>query len=262
VGETVGAAGSVDKALAILEALSGQGETSLRSLARLLHLNESTAHHLLSNLKRKGYVEQDRERGDYRLGLRVIDLANRHLAGMDLYAAGAEPVQRLRDSSGETSYLTVRRDLTLVSLLELTGTRPVQARRPHREGEYSLHSTASGKTLLANEPAERRDGALASLPLARFTSHTITERQGLLAELATIRRQGYGLDREENIEGIMCVAAPIFDRHGDCVATTSVSFLRAAPERMAELIPLVVEAAHAISARLGFAPARRADGVA
>lgn len=261
-GRSTNTVGSVDKALAVLEALSEHGEMSLRSLASVLRLHESTVHHVLANLKRKGYVEQDEERGEYRLGLRVVDLTNRYLARMDLYGAGADHVRRLRDRSGETSYLTVRRDLTLVSLIELPGTRPVQARRPYREGEYSLHSTASGKTLLANEPTERREAALASLPLTRFTPQTIIDGRDLLAEFATIRRQGYGLDREENIDGVMCVAAPIFDRHGDCVATTSVAFLRAGPERVAELIPLVVQTARAISARLGFVSARLADGVA
>ncbi len=36
-----------------------------------------------------------------------------------------------------------------------TGLRPIQARRMHRPGQSHIHSTASGKLLLAHQPPEQ-----------------------------------------------------------------------------------------------------------
>ena len=41
--------------------------------------------------------------------------------------------------------------------------------------------------------------------------------------LASVREQGVGFDLGENVDGVLCIAAPIFDQHGRVVAGVSVS---------------------------------------
>ncbi len=117
-----------------------------------------------------------------------------------------------------------------------------------------MHCTASGKVLLANEPEERRDAILTSVPLTRFTDNTITDVNELRAELTTIRLQGEAVDREEKFDGVQCVAVPVFAQHGECVGVSTVQFPRAPSERIAELLELTRTAASKISRSLGHAP--------
>jgi DNA-binding IclR family transcriptional regulator len=70
------------------------------------------------------------------------------------------------------------------------------------------HATALGKALLA-ERTDEEAGELLTHPLARLTGKTITSRKALRAELATVRARGYAVDREENSEGIVCVAVAV-----------------------------------------------------
>ncbi|MGH2616326.1 MAG: IclR family transcriptional regulator, partial [Thermomicrobiales bacterium] len=119
-----------------------------------------------------------------------------------------------------------------------------------------IHSTASGKLLLAYQPREQAAALLAAVDRSPFTPHTITDLDALLSELDAIQSRGYALDREEDYVGVQCVAAPVFDGNGDCVASVSISYPTAPAERTDELIRLVNEAAEKISANLGAVPVR------
>ncbi len=247
---------SVDKALDILLALGTEKYgLQLREIAQKVQLNTSTTHHLLSTLKQRGFVDQDQQTAAYRLGLGLIRLSNTYLTQIDLYTAGIGPMQELRDRSGETSYLTLLQGSRLISPIELSGTRPIQARVTHRDtSDSELHATAAGKALMAYMLWEEAVSLLSPEPLTQFTAHTNTNLDALREELAQIRKQGYALDHEEHREGVSCVAAPIFTHHGECMATASIACPTTSVERMENLTRLVVETATKVSIHLGFVP--------
>lgn len=248
---------SVEKVLDILDLLSRESRgVALGDLAKRLDLNASTAHHLLATLKRRGIVVQDERSKAYRIGYSLVGMVNRFLAGTEIYPAGIGPVEELRDLSGETSYLSVIQGKEVSPIISLTGARPVQARRFHRQGQSNLHSTATGKLFLAHLPADEALAVLSLRDRERFTPNTLTKLADLMAELQAIREQGFALDREEDYVGVECIAMPVFDASGACVASVSVSYPAAPPQRTEELKTLVAAAADKISANLGGGPVR------
>ena len=90
--------------------------------------------------------------------------------------------------------------------------------------------------------------------LARLTAHTITALSPLRRELERIREQGYALDQEEAVEGLRCVAGPVFNHAGRIVAAFSVAgpAPRLSPPRVTEIAQMVRETSEQISYRLGF----------
>lgn len=246
---------SVDKAVDIIEMLAAEPRgLSVAVIAKALGFNASTTHHLVATLRRRGIIDQDPETRLYRLGYRLVGIVNEFVSEADIYAIGAGPIRELRDLSGDTAYLTVLQEREIFVVFEAPGRHPVQTRRPRPSGVTVLHGIASGKTLLAYLPEPRRTTLIASMPLTRFTPNTITTPHELDRELAEICAQGYALDREEWLVGLTCVAAPIFDRHGACVATASVAYPAAQGERRDALIHMVCDTAGRISASLGYVP--------
>ena len=59
--------------------------------------------------------------------------------------------------------------------------------------------------------------------LTVMKEQTITDKLVLDEHLVKVREQGYAVDRAEFIEGIHCVAAPIFSVEGEVAATICVS---------------------------------------
>lgn len=254
---------SVDKVVDILELLSRERRgLPLGDIATRLELNVSTVHHLLATLKQRGLIAQDERARSYRLGYGLVAIVNDFLADTDLYSAAIGPVEVLRDCSGETSYLSAFQGQSITQVILLPGVRPIQVRRVQRPGQFMLHSTATGKTLLAYLPTAESAALLAERALPPFTPNTITDPARLNREVAVIRSRGYALDDEEDYVGVQCVAAPVFGSGGACVAAASVSYPTSPGPRTDELIRLVTDAAATISGNLGAVPVNRRAGSA
>lgn len=213
---------SIDKAMSLLnafrdDALTGVG---LSELARRAALPKSTAFRLLGMLQRNGAVE--RAGSGYRLGEMV------HAASMTRDTALNARVRDaltpylsdLYELTRQTVHLAVLRGTDVVYLNKLYG--HLQVREPSRVGGRApAHCTAVGKVLLAydGEATER----LLRNELPRWTDATITNADALLTELARIRQSTLAFDREEILQGLACVAAPIMGTRGRAIAAISVS---------------------------------------
>jgi DNA-binding IclR family transcriptional regulator len=100
-------------------------------------------------------------------------------------------------------------------------------------------------------PAEVRD-LLRAPPYQVFTPHTLTSYEAVAQELYGVRNRGYAWDREEYLEAIRCVAAPLYSRHRRVIAIMSIAApaSRTPARRLHELTELLVEHAAAASARI------------
>ena len=77
-----------------------------------------------------------------------------------------------------------------------------------------FHCTASGKTYLASLTPKIRTTLLESLNFQAMTHNTHRSITSLQAELKQVRQQGYALDNEEFMEGMVAMAVPVYDPKG------------------------------------------------
>jgi DNA-binding IclR family transcriptional regulator len=75
---------------------------------------------------------------------------------------------------------------------------------------FDLHANAPGKVILAYLPDTERDDILRRMAFTPHTAATVASLDAFNKELADIRRRGYAFDREEDVEGIRCLAIPVF----------------------------------------------------
>ncbi len=79
---------------------------------------------------------------------------------------------------------------------------------------FELHCSAPGKAIMAYLPDTVRDQYLAHMAFEPYNERTITDRVRYLQELERVRKKGYALDNEEEMSGVICVGAPIFNYTG------------------------------------------------
>ncbi len=245
---------SLVKALTILEVLADEEPPyTLTQLSRRLHLHVSTVHRLLVNLVRHGFVEEDSVSGGYQLSFRVLRMGLRVLDRLDFRRAAHSLLRDLNLRTKETVHLAIMQE-TRAILIEKFGSPQPVGLDARLGGVMPLHCTGAGKTLLAYH-SEDLPNQIAQLPgLTRMTAHTITALPQLRKELERIREQGYALDQEEAVEGLRCVAGPVFNHTGEIVAAFSVAgpAMRLTPARIPEIAQLVRETSQQISYRLGY----------
>ena len=244
---------SVRRAAALLKVFdNGPTELGVSELSRKTQLHKSTASRLLATLEREGLLERVPGTEKYRLGLMLVRLAGQVTHFDDLRSAARATLVGLAEASRETVILAVLDGDEVMNVEQISG--PHLMRDSNWVGRRTpLHCVANGKALLAFLPPTAAERVL-SRPLPRFAERTITDPQRLRADLADVRARGYAQAIGEVEEGLHGVAAPVRDGSGAVVAAVSVSgpSYRLAPERMAELGQLVIDAGERISHRLGF----------
>jgi DNA-binding IclR family transcriptional regulator len=116
-----------------------------------------------------------------------------------------------------------------------------------------LHSTASGKAILAFLPDEEAEGLLSDLYLVASTGTTIVTVEALREELRRTRDRGYAVDDMENVPGLRCIAVPVFGPSERVLGAVSVSApaLRFTEEVIRQLVPVIIEASLDISRSMG-----------
>ncbi len=249
---------SVERTLDILEALAQAGHPiTLSELSHKVNLHVSTAHRLLGTLIERGYARQDTTNGRYSVGSRLLELTTGATEQIDVRAEARPSLEKLAAQVGETANLVVRSGDNLVYIDQVQTDRLV--RMFTRVGSSApLYCTGSGKLFLALTPEANFDREfnryLLENRLEPRTPHTIVKPQALREELRRIRERGYSFDNEEMEEGVICIAAPIFDRSGQAVAAISISGpgSRLKEGHISEAIAPVVAAATEVSGRLGY----------
>jgi DNA-binding IclR family transcriptional regulator len=239
---------SVDRAVSVLQLLARAGDSRVTDIAEAIGTHKSTAARLLATLEARGLVEQDGERGRYRLGYGVIELA-RHVAATrpELPLLARAACEALAEETGETVNLAVADGDAVVSIDQVLGTATV--RSVNWVGQRTpLHATAAGKVLLAFGEEGWRDEVLAR-PLERFTPSTIVEADRLRDDLAKVRARGYASTRDEHEPGLSAVGAPVRASDGTVIAAVTVSgpSFRLPAARVRSLAPAVVRAGELVS---------------
>lgn len=226
---------------------------TVSELAERSGLPNSTAHRLAQSLREIGLLDQDRNRREYRLGIKLFELGNTVLLNMDILDEANAFVQQLNELSGETVHLCVFDGGRMAYIDRVAGGRSGPNNSTVVMETSPCHCTGVGKAALAWQ-SDAVIERVFRLGLPAYTGNTITDPVALSRELEHIRGRGYALDLAEMELGLHCVAAPIRNVTGKVIAAISVSGpARRLPElRLHELSAEVVRHADLVSARLGW----------
>lgn len=219
-GQGEGANSVLGKARLILECFSlDDVDLSLTEIARRTGISKPSVHRLNQELLEWGMLERSGQ--EYRLGMRAFELGSRVPRLRVLRDAVRPYMESLCSSTKESVHLAVLDGLDVLYLEKIAATS--QAARPSRiAGRLPLHSTATGKVLLAYSPPSVLDAVVAR-GLHRLTPVTIALPQVLSEQLIRVREDGYATEHEEMTAGYCSVAVPVFGSTGLLLASLSIT---------------------------------------
>ncbi len=254
---------SAQRVLDILEVLADRRhqQASLAELARQLGIPKSSLHGLLRLLVNRGYVDPSPDSRSYRLGPRVLGLANSYLDGFDLHQAARPVMVAIARLTEEAVTLDIPHGSSMITIAREAGQQPIRV--VTRIGmPFAAHATASGKVILASLPDERLEELFPAPDLPPFTRRTIRTVEQLRQELLASRRSGVAYAHGEINEGVEAIAVPVIGHDPQVVAALDVLVPqhRAQPEHMRRIELILRAGARIVSARLG-APAAPTDFV-
>ena len=244
----------LDAGLAVLEALRPeQGALTLGEISQRLGLSKSRVFRILSTLKRRGFAEQVMRGGPYRLGPKLVEVAQAAGHGRSLLVAATPVLAALSQALRGTVVLRILdgvEQLTLDCIHSpevLRTSFPVGARLPATYG-------SSGKVLLAFRPRAVTGDILSHCPPVGGGRGTTARVANYRRELERVRAAGFALNLEESVAGVRSVGAPVLDGEGTAAAAIAISFpVAALPRtRIREVARHLCAAGNDIGIRLGY----------
>jgi IclR family KDG regulon transcriptional repressor len=254
---------SASRVIQILELLaSNKYGMQHKRIVEELEIPKGSLTKLLANLLDTGYLSLDSGSKTYKLGPRVLALANSYLSGLDIVQIAQPILRNLAEKTGESVSLAVPDGNSALVVHRQYGSQPMSFRLG-MGARIPMYATASGKAILAFLPKEKVEDYLSSEELKALTNWTITDPSSLLHELERVRNQGFAYSRQEQFEGLAAIAAPVFRSEGYVAGSVTVMYLNVRSETIHfhVLETALKEAANELSECLGYRMNRSAEGL-
>jgi IclR family transcriptional regulator, pca regulon regulatory protein len=212
---------SLERGLAVIRALSAPGAgLTLAEVARAAGLDRAAGRRFLHTLVGLGYVRNNGR--EFSLTPKVLELGYAYLASLTLPDIVQPHIERLVEEQHESSSVSVLHGPDIVYIARVPIKRIMRV-AVFVGTHFPAYATSMGRVLLAALEPEQCERLVDAIELAPLASRTITDRDVLLAEIASVRERGWAMVDEELEDGLRSVAVPIRDRTGRTVAAVNMS---------------------------------------
>ncbi len=243
----------LDRALTIIELLNEKpAGLSVNEISSELKFPINSVYRIMSTLVRRNYVVKQTGEKGYVLSEKLLGLATPVVGDASFIESAIPHMRSLRDLTKESMLAGVMLGNEGVVLEQVEGLHNFSF-KVNPGLRFPLHTAAPGKAFLAHLGKEKREEIVKHLPLKKYTSKTITSQKQLLAEVEETARLGYAVDREEEMEGQVCVGSAVLNRSAELAgAIWLVAPASRLPEiEISRIGDLIKETADKISASLG-----------
>ncbi len=194
------------------------GPVTPTELAGATDLPKATLHRLFQTLEAEGYLQREPDGRAYSVGPRARALAVSTMSTMRMRTPRLAIMRALAKDIGETCNFAIPDREAMVYLDRVETEWPLRVQFSVG-AEVPFYCTAGGKLYLSTLSDLRLESYLRNADLAQMSPNTITDPDALRAEIEKVRKQGFAVDNEEFLEGVIAFAMPLRDQYGRMPAT-------------------------------------------
>ncbi len=232
---------SVSHALDVIEELcKANGEVGVTELSKRLKLHKNNVFRLLATLELRGYVDQNKETEDYRLGVKALQMGQSYLSQSTLVGRGTPIIKTLSETIGETVSLVTLQGGNVQFPISIESKRPVKV-APRIAVSFAAKMNAAGRLLTAQLP---------DTTLTEVLSSNTVQDAAIKTQLQELRSSGQIIDRGAIEADVISIARVVRGNNNEVVGAIEVLV----PQYRAKidaLLPKLEEAATQLSTALG-----------
>ena len=248
---------SVKRTFLVLESLAGRGSAGVRELHGVVGLSVATVHRILSTLVDLGYVRRNPQTERYELTYKILVLGHSVTQHSGVIQLAHPLLEQLSAQAGETVHFAERSGASIRYIDKVVPSTGVVVMSSYLGMELPLYSTAVGKAIMADLPADEVEEIWNRSDRIPYTPNTISAPEELRRQLEEVRASGVAYDWEERELGISCVAVDILDVTGKPVYAVSFSSSNARmKENQLRYTALVKEIKAQLTSLIGYSVAQ------
>lgn len=229
---------------------------TLNELAAKTGLNKATVRRLVYNLEARGFLMQDSETKSYRLGLHLFELGRLVLGDMSLRNSARPYLENLSRQLGATVLLSIPSEDSWIVIEKILGYHSISM--PSEVGtRRAITFGLQGQIFMAGLDDESVRKFLIRNPLQAHTPFSITSHDKYWQTLRKVRENGYAVEAEEYMEGLMGVAVAVKNHRRQTIASVLVGLPSKRNQDkayMQNVVALLKDVAAKISYEMGYRP--------
>jgi DNA-binding IclR family transcriptional regulator len=234
---------AIGRAVSLLRLVGAAGIDGMK-LSELVvrsRLKKPTTRRILLELVRSGLVEQDEATRRYRVGPELYVLGTLASARFNIHALSLDVLSRLSRISGDTSFLSIRRDVFSVCLHREEGSFPIRTHALNVGDRHPLGIGSGSLAMLAALPDEEVARVLsrnARLIAERYPRFSVGGLWDLVSET---RRNGYAFNPGMVLTGSWGIGVSVRGPDGQVAGALSIAAIesRLGDQRRHELAQLL-----------------------
>ena len=205
---------NLERALRVFELLAQHPEgLSTSRISELLQFPRNSIFRITATLHNHGYLIRDLDTKLFQLSQKLLTLGYAAISEQTLVEKSLDVMRSLRDRFKETVPLGILQGNQGLVIEEVPGIHSFRfVLEPGKR--FNLHTSAPGKAIVAYLPEDEKEKLIDSIKFIKFNERTISNKSDFIKELTKVRQQGWAADCAEETEGMHCIGAPIFNRHG------------------------------------------------
>lgn len=213
---------SIDRFIWTLELLgNSRNGLMITEIRDELQLPLSSVHRMLASLKEHGIVTQDEASKRYKLGVKLLTIANGLLNHLDIRERSKDLLIELSNQLDRMVFLSVMEQDKVVCIDTIS--EGPNSNFYVRIGALMPFSVAvSAQTILAYQDKPVIDRITNNIEYIRYAKNSIMSKEDFLAKLQCIKENCYGTCLEEFQDGVNGYSAPVFNWEGKCIASITI----------------------------------------
>lgn len=245
---------NLERALQLVELLAKfPTGLNITEISNHLEFPKNSTFRIAMTLLNFGYLNRDEGNKSFTLSGKFLSLGYAAVSDQNLTEKSLDIMRELRDALKETVLIGVILNQEGIVLEQIPGLYSFKF-WVDVGTRFPMHTAVPSKAMLAFLPAREKQSICEKLVFKKFTEHTVTNLDDFYKILDEVKRNGYSVDCGEEVDGMHCIGAPIFDRNGYPVAAIWVTGPSdRLPASMFDTTGQTIkEHAHRISQRLGY----------
>lgn len=244
----------LEKGMEVIELIAQHSNgLTIQEMVNALAHSKTSIYRIVCSLEEMGYLRKNPETNSFSITKKLFRIGLSSLGTTTIIEHAYGPMRRLRDELRETVVLGTLMGTKIVILEQVIGSHHFSFILKPGMG-VCLHASAPGKAIMANVSVQERDEILGKIEFTAFTENTITNSIDYIKELSKVKECGYGIDMGEELTGVRCIGAPIFNQAGKVAAAIWITgpAERLSNEAIRDYSKTVVACANEISEKMGF----------
>lgn len=212
---------SLEKGLKVITAFGFENEQmTITETAKKVDLTRANARRILLTLQHLGYINSI-DGKNFSLTPKVLCLGYSYLSGLPFRELALPIMQELTAQLNESCSMSVLDNKEIVYVARVH-TKHIMTINLAVGTRLPVYAASMGKVLLAGLSEEEAIQYIEQMKFEAFTEKTLSKKQ-LIAELQSIRQQGFAIADEELEIGVRSIASPIKDKNGKVVSALNIS---------------------------------------